>query len=49
MKVYLYLHPTQLDVLRYARLHFSAVSDLACPFQNNARAISRAGIRITEE
>ena len=48
MKVYLYLNPLQLDVLRHARLHFSEVSDLLDPFQNNARTIQRQAIRIRE-
>ncbi|NLW05900.1 MAG: hypothetical protein GX029_11870 [Pseudomonadaceae bacterium] len=48
MKVYLYLNPLQLDVLRHARLHLSEVSDLLDPYQNNARMIQRQAIRVSE-
>ncbi len=48
MKVYLYLNPLQLDVLRHARLHLSEVSDLLDPYQNNARTIKRQAIRVSE-
>lgn len=48
MKVYLYLNPLQLDVLRNARLHLSEVSEVLDPYQNNARMIQRQAIRISE-
>lgn len=48
MKVYLYLNPLQLDILRHARLHLSEVSDLLDPYQNNARMIQRQAMRVSE-
>ena len=48
MKAYLYLTPRQLDSLRHARLHFLAVTELDDPWQQNARMISRQGVRISE-
>jgi len=48
MKVYLYLNPLQLDVLRHARLHLREVKDQPDPYQNNARMIQRQAIRISE-
>lgn len=48
MKVYLYLNPLQLDVLRHARLHLMSVAEQTDPYQNNARMIQRQSIRISE-
>jgi len=48
MKVYLYLTSRQLDVLRHARLHFQALSEQSDPWQQNAKMISRQGVRISE-
>jgi hypothetical protein len=48
MKLYLYLAPRQLDVLRHARLHFMAVKDQLDPWQLNAKMISRQSVRISE-
>lgn len=49
MTVFLYLHPRQLDVLRHARLHLTAVADQDDPWQNNARMIQRQSVRISED
>lgn len=48
MRLFLYLAPQQLDVLRYARLHFLAVGEEDCPYQNNAPIIKQAQPRISE-
>ncbi len=39
MNVYLFLAPSELDVLRYARLGFSVVSAFADPYQHNAPVV----------
>lgn len=48
MRVFLYLTHLQLDVLRYARLHFSAVADDLNPFLTNKGVIKAKQPRVTE-
>lgn len=47
-RLFLYLSPGQLDVLRHVRLHFQPVNAQFDPFEQNAKTIARQSVRITD-
>ncbi len=47
-KLYVYLSPARLDVLRHAHLHFTAISQWSDPYLDNAPMVAQQAVQVTQ-